>query len=194
MPDFATPGAIISRAFDRVARNIHVPGIWARMKLRTQLYAAFHDAHRTGDPRRERADIIGVLAGRDWQWPMFDDAVTLFRAERIWPSSWKELDIAEGVTWEQVTDYARIELLVATLTTACYVERDREQFMQMVRDRSLPRGWKQELRASHEDCPVERWFLQRHGAAVQQKAEGVKLPPFFPNDGLHLRLHTPKRR
>lgn len=191
---FATPGGLVQRAFDRVAGNIHIPGVFARFKLRTNLYAAFREAHRAGDSRRAEADCATELDGHAWRWPFFDGAVAAFKTAGIRPHAWNEAELPPDLEWATLPEPVKVHLLVVTLETACFRLRDRENFMKMVRKKSLLPGWKQYLDRTYDGCPVERMMTERHSSAIERHREDAAIPPYFPYDGLALKTHIPKRR
>lgn len=57
---FATPVRIVEEAFDQVMSDVDVA-----IEAKGELKPLFVDAHRSGDPQRERKVIKSVLDGTD---------------------------------------------------------------------------------------------------------------------------------
>lgn len=177
MSDFATPKPIIKAAFDRIESGLKL-GFWRG----SVLYGAFLAAHQRGDGELEA--VIEALAGRKWSWPWFDQMAVAFNLIGFWPNSWKEHEIAPPPAWNDIPDVVRCSLLARTLLAATYVTRDRANLV----DATKGTGLKLLLVVGDDQCPAEAHFVKLHKAAIQ-RGQHANLPPYFPGDSSHLRVH-----
>lgn len=181
MADFRTPLAAHRASFARIGPTFDLPAA-AREALRRR----FQAAERSGDPHRMRRDVGDVVGDCLWGWPWYDECVSHFMAEDVWPKAWARLNIVPGTLWQSVPHNPRVELVCRTLSAAAYSERDRAQTAEL----EIPSG--RELLASGPDCPAEAIMVAAHGPRIAAGDES-SLPPYFPGDGCRVQVVFSRR-
>lgn len=194
MADFSTPVEIIRWAISRITGDIQVPGFFARRDVRSRLAAAFEAAHLAGNSRQAQKEIVALLDGYAWRWPMFDDAAAHFRGLGIWPKSWLRHDIRPDSVWEDIPLDTRVMMLVRTTDHACYTGRTWRDWNSLAKDGMWHPTWRRHLLPINEDCPAETLMVERHHTAIEALDKNAPLPPYFPGDGTHIRMKTGRRR
>ena len=176
MSEFATPQQFIKSGFARIEPGLSM-GWWTRGGL----YSRFERAHRAGMPE---VDVVEAhLRNKTWAWPWFDRMANAFMQADFWPNRWTALGIDRPGNLAKTQPRARAELLADTIASAVYVDRDMANLVQVARDT----GWKLELVAGDENCPVEAHFVKTHKAAIARKRYN-QLPPYFPGDSCSIRI------
>ena len=166
---FATKPVFIRAGFDRIASGIDLPWL-----TRRRLYSRFEAAHRSGDPKQERAALSETLTGVDWRWPWLESCAASFVPQGVWPLAWTQLGIPAPLDWMAVPEQTRQELLLGTLGHAVYVERDLADFRQM------EIGYVS-LRNEDERCAASALLCRMHADRIRA-GHYAERPPFFPGD------------
>jgi hypothetical protein len=158
---FATAEEHVRSGFARIMNGTNLPE-----DIKTIVFAAYIQAHATGDPRAELGAFKSHITG-DFEWPWFEKNKLKFEKTGAFPYMWKRRVKRDGLTF-------KVEILAHTVTMAVYsaAHAARRELFDEIFMRT--RG---EVISPPADCPVEN-----NVAELFNLGEIGGNPPFFPGD------------
>ena len=185
---FATPVSVVEAAFDQIMADVDAP-VEAIAKLRPQ----FIDAHRSGNPRKEREVVKSVLVGTVWGEAYFGRWRERFASERAYPYMWRSrgkalisdepdppATIHEAIKLLRVADMRKLLVATSTMPDKGRPKR-RSEYTKIL----LATGNRSELvdaamPAHLKAC--QKWSADREAAKCELLAHTITMRAYFLRD------------
>lgn len=74
---------VIREAFDKVMQSVKVSD-----EKKEALFNSFQEAHRSGDPCKEKDSVFEHLLDIDWKWLEYEKWAEIFKQRQQWPYMW----------------------------------------------------------------------------------------------------------